>query len=384
LTGLDGAFSKPGAETGFRLASDTRTIHRFLISVVEDADSQCGPGRLHASDDLTEPLSYSCPVYLQEKLPLNNVAGIEFAWTAPACGCVKIKADVLDEEGNLFTPDQDQYKDLSYIACVSDEEFDYELTDDIVGEDDVAQSLDDLLVQGLDHIMTEVDYDLVLDYLSQPDDDESESSGLLPKDDNEGDADNKDDNDDNDIDVDDEVAVDPVQGEDEHVVADLETVISPIKVQKRIGKKGMKGWRGKKGKRRHHQKNGRGGRSKPGVGGRWKQGNRRGGGQSKQGKKWCCRQGKQFAKMNDMATCEDNIPEQVLEFAKFKFGIDTKTCDTTYARCCSAAKTKGVKSVRNRIKVLHKLRRLQRMKKIQKKQRKIKREERRRRRADNN
>ena len=43
----------------------------------------------------------------------------------------------------------------SYIACVSDEEFDYELTDDVVGEDDVAQSLDDLLVQGLDHIMTE-------------------------------------------------------------------------------------------------------------------------------------------------------------------------------------------------------------------------------------
>ena len=38
---------------------------------------------------------------------------------------------------------------------MSDEEFDYELTDDIVGEDDVAQSLDDLLVQGLDHIMTE-------------------------------------------------------------------------------------------------------------------------------------------------------------------------------------------------------------------------------------
>ena len=60
---------------------------------------------------------------------------------------------------------------------------------------------------------------------------QSESSGLLPKDDNEGDADNKDDNDDNDIDVDDEVAVDPVQGEDEHVVADLETVISPIKVR---------------------------------------------------------------------------------------------------------------------------------------------------------
>ena len=60
---------------------------------------------------------------------------------------------------------------------------------------------------------------------------QSESSGLLPKDDNEGDADNKDDNDDNDIDVDDEVAVDPVQGEDEHVVADLETEISPIKVK---------------------------------------------------------------------------------------------------------------------------------------------------------
>ena len=43
---------------------------------------------------------------------------------------------------------------------------------------------------------------------------------------NGGDVDNKDD----DNDVGDEVAVDPVPGEEEHVVADLETVISPIKV----------------------------------------------------------------------------------------------------------------------------------------------------------
>ena len=43
---------------------------------------------------------------------------------------------------------------------------------------------------------------------------------------NRGDADNQD----NDNDVGDEVAVDPVPGEEEHAVADLETVISPIKV----------------------------------------------------------------------------------------------------------------------------------------------------------
>jgi len=140
LSGQDGPHTAAGEQLKLKLSSSGRTIHRFLISALANEDSKCGPGRLRSREG-SEPISYNCPNFLKEKYPTYNTTSIEFGWTAPTCGCVEIKAEILDDENNLFTFKDDTKNKLRYLACVNAvADVDYKDIDNVV--DDESLELD--------------------------------------------------------------------------------------------------------------------------------------------------------------------------------------------------------------------------------------------------
>lgn len=108
-------YFKPETRYSLELKSNEEVsrIRRFLISLNPDNSNHnkngtCSKiGRLESLSVESQHLEYSCTKYLVERSikdsnRTEDFTSVPFAWVSPKCGCVDIKAQVLDSGNSLF------------------------------------------------------------------------------------------------------------------------------------------------------------------------------------------------------------------------------------------------------------------------------------------
>jgi len=117
------------------LSSSEGNLKQFLISINPDSerlDENClSEGTLESLSDKSQHTSYSCFKYLVNRPEKEGVweggnvgstvetTTVPFAWKTPKCGCFVINAEVLDENNNIYTHEDDVFEGLKLKACVA-------------------------------------------------------------------------------------------------------------------------------------------------------------------------------------------------------------------------------------------------------------------------